>query len=298
METLGWFFWKVYPSGSIRYTREGSNINISIQICCFERASLAKTISDPGGQKNISLFLWVWSLLASTSTVKEGFRIEIFGWFFWKVYPWGSIRYTLEGSNINISIQICCFERASLAKTISDPGGQKNISLFLWVWSLLASTSTVNEGLDLCFERIPLRGLISTLPSKYVVLNVHPWQKPFQTLEAKKLSYCFFEFGLCCPQPVLLRKALEWKFLGDFFERYTFEGSNINISINFWRKTAPWIDANLRGFWWLSCYLAGISRTNRNNMMSGDWRVTIPKINGTKSDGSRMVRSNDFRPPF
>ena len=139
METFGRFS-KVYPWGSIRYTLEGSNVNISIQICCFERASLAKAISDPGGQKTILLFLWVWSLLSSTSTVKEGFRMETLGWFFFEVYPWGSIRYTREGSNINISIQICCFERASLPKTISDPGGQKTILLFLWVWSLLSST--------------------------------------------------------------------------------------------------------------------------------------------------------------
>ena len=87
METFGRFS-KVYPWGSIRYTLEGSNINISIQICCFERASLAKAISDPGGQKTILLFLWVWSLLSSTSTVKEGFRMETLGWFF--------LRYTLE----------------------------------------------------------------------------------------------------------------------------------------------------------------------------------------------------------
>ena len=83
--------------GSIRYTLEGSNINISIQIRCFERASLAKTISDPGGQKTILLFLCVWSLLASTGTVNEGLRMETFGCFFfkgiplrvYKVYPWG-----------------------------------------------------------------------------------------------------------------------------------------------------------------------------------------------------------------
>ena len=149
------FFFKVYPWGSIRYTLEGSNINISIQILCFERASLAKTVSDPGGQKAILLFLCVWSLLAPTSTVNEGLRMETLGWFMF-------LRYTLEGSNINISIQILCFERASLAKTISDPGGQKTILLFLCVWSLLASTSTVNEGLRMetfgCFFKgIPLR---------------------------------------------------------------------------------------------------------------------------------------------
>ena len=38
--------------------------------------------------------------------------------------------------------------------------------------------------------------------------------------------------------------------------------------------------------------------SNINNMMFGDWGVTVPKINGTKSDGSRMVLSYDFRPPF
>ena len=65
--------------GSIRYTLEGSNINISIQIRCFERASLAKAISDPGGQKTILLFLCVWSLLAPTGTVNEGLRMETFG---------------------------------------------------------------------------------------------------------------------------------------------------------------------------------------------------------------------------
>ena len=49
-------------------------------------------------------------------------------------------------------------------------------------------SSTANEGLRMetfgwFFSKgIPLRGLISTFPSKYVFLNVHPWQKPFQTL--------------------------------------------------------------------------------------------------------------------
>ena len=63
----------------LTYTLEGSNINISIQIRCFERASLAKAISDPGGQKTILLFLRFWSLLSSTSTVEEGFRMETLG---------------------------------------------------------------------------------------------------------------------------------------------------------------------------------------------------------------------------
>ena len=84
-------------------------------------------------------------------------------------------------------------------------------------------SSTVNEGLRMetfgwFFSKgIPLRGLISRFPSKYVFLNVHPWQKPFQTLEAKKLSYYFSDFGLCCPQPVLLTKGLRMETFGWFF---------------------------------------------------------------------------------
>ena len=55
-------------------------------------------------------------------------------------------KYTLAGSNIEMSIQIRFFERASLGKTISDPKGKKQ------------------------------------------------W-------------YVFFNFGLCCLQPVLFMKA-------------------------------------------------------------------------------------------
>ena len=90
------------------------------------------------------------------------------------------------------------------------------------------------------FTGIPLRGLISKIPSTYVFLNVHPWQKPFQTPSAKKLFYSFFDFGLCCPPPVWFMKAQEWKLGPLFFYRYTLARSNIKNSIHirvFWMCT-------------------------------------------------------------
>ena len=74
-----------------------------------------------------------------------------------------------------------------------------------------------------------------------VFLNAHSWQKPFQTPRAKKLSYFFFDFGLCCPPPVWFMKAQKWKFFGSpFFYRYTLARSNIKNSIHirvFWTCT-------------------------------------------------------------
>ena len=95
------------------------------------------------------------------------------------------------------------------------------------------------------------------------VLNVHPWQKRFQTLEAKKTILLYLCVWSLLASTSTVNEGLRMETLGWFmFLRYTLEGSNIN------------------------------------NMMFGDWRVTVPKINGTKSDGSRMVLSYDFRPPF
>ena len=180
-------FWATFFS---RYTLAGSNIKNSIHIRVFERALLAETISDPKGKKTILFFLWFWSLLSTTSMVYEGSRVKTFGSLFL------FYRYTLAESNIKNSIHIRVFERATLAETIADPKGKKTILFFLWFWSLLSTASMVYEGSRVktfgspffLQVYIPLRGLISKIPSTYVFLNVHPWQKPFRTPRAKKLS--------------------------------------------------------------------------------------------------------------
>ena len=60
-------------------------------------------------------------------------------------------------------------------------------------------------------------GLTSMCPSKVSFLNVHPREKPFQTLGHKKtiLFFCFFVF--CCQKKLLFIKAYSWKLLGQSF---------------------------------------------------------------------------------
>ena len=140
------------------------------------------------------------------------------------------------------------FERALLAETISDPKRKKTILFFLWFWSLLSTTSMVYEGSrvktfgPLSFKQVyPCGVQYQKFHPHTCFLNVHPWQKPFQTPRAKKLSYSFFDSGLCCPPPVWFMKTQEWKLLGHFFlDRYTLAGSNIKNSIHirvFWTRT-------------------------------------------------------------
>ena len=65
-------------------------------------------------------------------------------------------------------------------------------------------------------------GLTSMCPSKVSFLNVHPREKPFQTLGHKKtiLFFCFlFSVGF---------EGLGMETFGSvYFYRYTFEGSNV-----------------------------------------------------------------------
>ena len=180
---------------------------MSIQIRFFERASLGKTISDPKGNKLWYPFLIFSSLLSTTSIVHEGLRVKTFGSFF--LY-----KYILAGSNIEMSIQIRFFERASLGKTISDPKGNKLWYFFLKffvfvVYNQYCSWRLKSENFWVTFfcTSISLRGLISKCRSKYVFLNVHPWEKPFQTPRAKNYRIFLKLFGLCCLQPVLFMKA-------------------------------------------------------------------------------------------
>ena len=69
----------------------------------------------------------------------------------------------------------------------------------------------------LLFAGITLRGLVSKIPSTYVFLNVHSWQKPFQT--RKTNNHFVVAFGLCCPLPVWL-----WRLKSETFGSFFFKG--------------------------------------------------------------------------
>ena len=58
------------------------------------------------------------------------------------------------------------------------------------VWKLKSE----NFWVTFFFTGIPLRGLISKIPSTCVFLNVHPWQKQFQTPRAE--NYCILSLIL------------------------------------------------------------------------------------------------------
>ena len=66
------------------------------------------------------------------------------------------------------------------------------------------------------FTGILLRGLTSICPSKVDLLNVHPREKPFQTLGHKK-NYSVLLFFVFCCQKIIVHKGLLMETFGSIF---------------------------------------------------------------------------------
>ena len=220
MKTFGsLFFVQVYPA----------NIEMSIQIRFFERASLGKTISDPKGKKLWYPFFNFWSLLSTTSTVHEGLRVKTFGSLF--LY-----KYILAGSNIETSIQIRFFERASLGKTISDPKGKKLWYPFFNFWSLLSTTSTVHEGLRVkTFGSLFLYKYILAGSNIETSIQIRFFEraslgKTISDPKGKNNGILSLFFSSLLSTTSIVYEGLRVKTFGSLF-LYKYTGSNIEMSI-------------------------------------------------------------------
>ena len=121
----------------------------------------------------------------------------------------GSIFFTCEPlrSDLNISgyVHLKCFffELVSLTKAFLKPRA-KNSIIFSQGY-LLSEPSMVYEGSRVktfgppfFFTGIPLRGLISKIPSTYVFFERAPLAETISDPKGEKLSFFFFDFGLSC----------------------------------------------------------------------------------------------------
>ena len=137
------------------------------------------------------------------------------------------------------------FERALLAETISDPKRKKTILFFLWFWSLLSTTSMVFEGCKLLgpffFAGIPLRGLISKIPSTYAFFERALLAETISDPKRKKTILFFLWFWSLLSTTSMVYEGSRVKTFGPLsFKQEYLAGSNIKNSIHirvFWTCT-------------------------------------------------------------
>ena len=136
-----------------------------------------------------------------------------------------------------MSIQSWSFERASLRKPCQTLGQEKLSCSFVFCfllseklmfikaysWKLLGQSFLQVYG-------ILLRGLTSICPSKVDLLNVHPREKPFQTVGTKNCPVLLF-FVFCCQENYWLWRLTYGNSWASLFYRHTLEGSNGLTSI-------------------------------------------------------------------
>ena len=208
----------------------------------FECALLAETISDPKRKKTILFFLWFWSCCPPPVWFLKAQECKLLGPFFF-------YRYTLAGSNIKNSIHIRVFWTRTPDRNHFRPQAQKNyliLSLILvfvvhhqyGFWRLKSEKFWIT----FFFTGIPLRGLISKIPSTYVFFERAPLAETISDPKGKKtiLFFLWFWYLLSTTSMVYEGSKVKTFWVTFFFYRYTLAGSNIKNSIHirvFWTCT-------------------------------------------------------------